>query len=84
MWQCPTCKSTNHLEVVIEVWAKLIQPDDEPDAFQTDQDEASSHDQEWGENSPMMCQNFGCKDQGECHTAEYFEVEEDDEESETT
>lgn len=79
MWRCPTCKSKDHLEVTIETWASLIQPDSEPEAFQTDMDEAEmGHDQEWGENSVMVCTNPACKDQYETRIADEFDVGEED------
>lgn len=81
MWRCPTCKSKDHLEVVIETWARLIQPDSEPDAFETDEADASmGGDHEWSANSVMACVNPACANSNDTHIAEYFEVEEDEEE----
>jgi hypothetical protein len=79
MWRCPTCNSKDHLNISVEVWAKLIQPDSEPEAFETDLDEAESHDHEWSANSVMMCVNPDCADSNDTHIAEYFEVEDEDE-----
>ena len=78
MYRCPICNSKDHLNVSMEVWAKLIQPDDEPEAFETDLDEAESHDHEWGNNSVMMCVNPECANSFDTQIAEYFEVAEDD------
>lgn len=78
MWICPTCKSKDHLEVVIETWAKLIQPNDEPEAFETDLDEAKTgHDHEWSENSVMQCCNPDCTD-NRCHIAAFFDQDNED------
>lgn len=68
MWQCPKCKSRN-LEVTVEMWAALIQPEEEPENFQTDTDAASCHDQEWTQDSHMHC-----RDCDHYATAEAFEV----------
>ena len=84
MYRCPTCKSKDHLNVSVEVWAKLIQPDSEPEAFETDIDMAESHDQEWSGSSVMMCVNPDCEDSYDTHIAEYFNVDEDDEEEDDT
>ena len=78
MYRCPTCKSKDHLDVTIETWARLLQPDEEPEAFETDLDEAESHDHEWSANSVMMCVNSDCANSYDTHIAEYFEVEETD------
>jgi hypothetical protein len=74
MYRCPTCKSKDHLEVVVEQWARLIQPDVDPENFQTDTDEAHSHDHEWSCNSVMMCTNAECDTSFDTHIAEYFDV----------
>jgi hypothetical protein len=76
MWICPTCKSKDHLEVVVEIWAKLIQPDDDPEAFETDTDNVQDHDQEWGANSVMQCTNPDCED-CHCHVAAFFDEEDE-------
>ncbi len=72
--RCPTCKSIARLEVVIETWAKLIQPEEEPSCFETDMDAASEHDHEWSENSAMRCTNRECEDEGTIRSAQEFEV----------
>jgi hypothetical protein len=78
MWVCPICNSKDHLNVTIETWAKLIQPDDEPEAFQTDMDAAiAGHDQEWSATSVMMCTNPECADAYETYIAEHFEADDD-------
>lgn len=69
MWRCPTCKSPDHLEVVIEMWAKLTQPKIEPEAFETE----SYGDMEWGENSVMRCINGECPAEGDTKIAGEFE-----------
>ena len=74
MYRCPKCESTN-LEVSIETWAKLIQGEDGD--FQTDLDESSQHDHEWGANSVMRCMD--CDEDG---ISEEFEVEPEEEEVE--
>jgi hypothetical protein len=81
MWRCPTCKSKDHLEVVVETWARLIQPDSEPEAYSTDETDASmGGDMEWSSNSVMACVNGECANSYDTHIAEYFDVgeEEDD------
>lgn len=50
-YACPKCKS-RELEVVVEVWATLIQTDD---GFETDTTTPDNGDHEWGENSVMRC-----------------------------
>jgi hypothetical protein len=79
MYRCPTCKSAKHLDVTIETWARLIQPDDDPEAFQTDLDEADQHDHEWSDNSVMMCVNPECANSFDTHIAEHFEVDDEGE-----
>jgi len=59
MYQCPQCCSTN-LEVVVEVWATLIQTDD--DNFETDTSTPKNGDHEWGGNSAMRCIDCDCSD----------------------
>jgi hypothetical protein len=59
------------LDVVVEMWAKLYQDND--GEFQTDPDEAESHDQEWGSNSVMRFTNEDC---GYQSIAKDFEEEE--------
>lgn len=77
MWRCPTCKSKDHLEVVIETWARLIQPNHDPDEFRTDDADASmGGDHEWSANSVMACVNPACAESYCTHIAEHFEVEE--------
>ena len=51
MYRCPECGSTN-LEVVVEVWATLIQTDDNTE---TDTTTPKNGDHEWGDNSAMRC-----------------------------
>ena len=76
MYRCPTCKSKDHLEVVVEVWAKLIQPDSEPEAFQTETDSAEcGADHEWSDSSVMTCVNPECADMLDTQIAEHFKEE---------
>jgi hypothetical protein len=57
MYKCPECGSTR-LEVVVEVWATLIQTDE---GFETDTTTPdASHD--WTENSVMRCCDCGCQE----------------------
>ena len=49
MYRCPECGSTD-LEVIVEVWATLIQTDDNVETDTTTPDDASH---EWGDNSPI-------------------------------
>jgi cytochrome c-type biogenesis protein CcmH/NrfF len=51
MYRCPACDSTN-LEVVVEVWATLIQT---AEGFQTDTTTPDDASHEWGANSVMRC-----------------------------
>jgi hypothetical protein len=72
MYQCPTCQSVDHLEVAISTWAKLIQPTDAPEDFQTDLDDASQHDHEWDSNAVMKCTNPACSDSHETRIVAEF------------
>jgi hypothetical protein len=74
MWQCPTCKSADHLEVVVEAWARLVQPTDEPEAWETMLNGAHDCSLEWTENSIMICTNLECADAYEPRLAEEFEI----------
>ena len=51
MYRCPECGSAN-LEVVVEVWATLIQTDDN---LETDTTIPKTGDHEWGDESIMRC-----------------------------
>ncbi len=51
MYRCPECGSTN-LEVRVEVWATLIQTDDN---IETDTTTPKNGDHDWGENNVMRC-----------------------------
>ena len=72
MYRCPTCQSSDHLEVVITAWALLVQDDD--DDIQTDLDLAEDRSHEWDNNSSMRCMNEDCRDYGDTNIADYFEV----------
>jgi len=62
---CPECGKDN-LEVVVEVWAKLIQTDD---GFETDTSEPDDGSHNWNGNSHMRC-----RDCSHSAIAEEFEV----------
>jgi hypothetical protein len=51
VYRCPKCSSAN-LEVVVEVWATLIQNDD---GFETDTTTPDDASHEWTDNSVMRC-----------------------------
>jgi hypothetical protein len=65
MYKCPKCGSKDHLDVYIETYARLIQPDDAPEDFSTDLDEAVFRDHEWDGDSGVVCRNGDC-DWGGC------------------
>lgn len=66
MYQCPKCGSTDNLEVVVEVWATLIQTDD--DNLETDTSTPDDGDHEWGDNSAMRCRDCDFSDIAEKFT----------------
>jgi hypothetical protein len=51
VYRCPKCSSAN-LEVVVEVWATLIQNDD---GFETDTTTPDDASHEWTDNNVMRC-----------------------------
>jgi hypothetical protein len=51
---CPHCGNTNSLEVVVRVWAKLTQNDNN---FQTDTENIEDTSHDWDGNSLMRCLN---------------------------
>ncbi len=59
MYRCPNCGSTN-LEVIVQVWATLIQADDN---FQTDTTTPDNSSHEWSDESPMRCVDCGSGEQ---------------------
>ena len=67
MYRCPECGSTN-LEVIVEVWATLIQTDDN---LETDTSTPKTADHEWDDESVMRCVDCGWDD-----IAERFEIPE--------
>jgi hypothetical protein len=58
MYRCPKCSSTS-LEVVVEVWATLIQ---NAEGFETDTSTPDDGSHEWGDNSVMRCQECDCQE----------------------
>ena len=58
MYRCPEC-GANNLEVVVEVWATLIQTDAN---FETDTSTPKNADHEWGDNSVMRCTDCNCQE----------------------
>lgn len=63
MWRCPTCKSTEYLDVRMDVWARLVQGGE--DNFETDTDlTGESQGHEWNANHSMVCNNQECADTG--------------------
>jgi predicted RNA-binding Zn-ribbon protein involved in translation (DUF1610 family) len=67
MYGCPKCGSAD-LQIVVEVWAKLVQKSD--GTFETDLDEAECHDHEWTDNSVMACTDCGEQDIAEAFRKE--------------
>ena len=65
MYRCPECGSDN-LEVVVEVWATLIQ---KGDGFETDTTTPADANHEWGDNSAMRCRDCDAQE-----IAERFEA----------
>jgi hypothetical protein len=65
MYRCPECGSIS-LEVVVEVWATLIQ---NADGFETDTSSPKDGSHEWGDNSVMRCRDCDCQE-----IAERFKV----------
>jgi hypothetical protein len=68
-YRCPVCKRDDRLEVVVEVWATLIQRGE--DEFETDTTTPQDASHEWNENSVMRCLACDCQE-----IAERFELEE--------
>jgi hypothetical protein len=56
MHRCPECGSIS-LEVVVEVWATLIQ---NAEGFETDATTSKNGSHEWGDNSVMRCLDCDC------------------------
>jgi hypothetical protein len=60
-YKCPQCLSTDTLEVVVEVFAKINQSD--ADNIETDIDEAQDQSHDWGDESSMICRVCSYSDQ---------------------
>ena len=58
MYRCPECGSVS-LEVVVEVWAMLIQI---AEGFATDTSTPKDGSHEWGDNSVMRCGDCDCSE----------------------
>jgi hypothetical protein len=58
MYICPKCGSIE-LEVVVEVWATLIQTHDN---FETDTSTPDDASHEWDDNSLMRCRDCDCRE----------------------
>lgn len=56
-YQCPDCGQSDCLEVVVQVFARVIQ---EPDNIQTCTDTATQKDHHWDEASRMCCRHCDC------------------------
>jgi hypothetical protein len=65
-YKCPQCLSTDTLEVVVEVFAKVNQSD--TDNIETDIDEAHDSSHDWDQLSVMLCTNCQCR-----NVSSYFE-----------
>jgi DNA-directed RNA polymerase subunit RPC12/RpoP len=59
MYRCPKCGSQN-LEVIVQVWATLIQTDD---GFQTDTTTPDNSSHDWSDESLMRCTDCGADEQ---------------------
>jgi hypothetical protein len=58
VYRCPECDSIN-LEVVVEVWATLIQ---NAEGFETDTSTPDDGSHELGDNSVMRCRDCDCQE----------------------
>lgn len=77
MYRCPKCNDADHIDIAATIWVRLIQPEDDPEAFETDHDLAADGDTEWDGNSGAVCAECGYGD-----NLDKFEVEAEEDEDE--
>lgn len=56
MYKCPQCGDANSVQVLVSVWATLVQPEHDPECFET---EVDGQDHEWDQNSGGNCDLCG-------------------------
>jgi len=54
-WRCPSCGRNDRIDVVVLVWARLVQHAD--GVFETSLEDAGDQDQEWAGGSLAVCRN---------------------------
>ena len=61
MYACPKCGRTDKIDICADVWVRLIQPEEDPEAFETDADEAEGGNQghEFDRNHGAICRACG-------------------------